>query len=346
MDTPISVLQELCSQHLEGMSPEYQLLSVEGVVHAPTFIYRVQIGDIVATARGQSKKKAKHAAALAALESLSGKYGDVPGLDFVMSSASTFVGDPQSEKQTEETGTGNECNPVGKLQEVCMKKRWRPPNYDTTQELGLPHERVFTMTCEIEHLKIHVKVKGTGRSKKLAKRNAAQEMLSKLEELGLFDPNTVSQNQSSQDHTTRQPRAEIPVPEVLTTNGVPVKENVERFFQSLGPDLNLELDTVVPVFDEDGLLASDADPDLDYCEALETVAEYTMCRSQYLKLPETKTETSKPQIRCLVHLIPGDSIPPNLPVITGWGLDSNYDGAKREAAKTALILLNHIRHCA
>lgn len=71
--TPISLLQELCATH--SMNPDYQLMSVEGAVHAPTFMYRVQVNEIVATATGQSKKKAKHAAAKAVLEQLLSEEG-------------------------------------------------------------------------------------------------------------------------------------------------------------------------------------------------------------------------------------------------------------------------------
>lgn len=72
--TPISLLQELCAQ--QGMTPDYKLVSVEGAVHAPTFMYRVQVNDVVASATGQSKKKAKHAAAKAVLERLLAQDGE------------------------------------------------------------------------------------------------------------------------------------------------------------------------------------------------------------------------------------------------------------------------------
>lgn len=86
----------------------------------------------------------------------------------------------------EETAQDNESNPVGKLQEICMKRRWRPPNYETLEEVGLPHERVFTMVCQIEHAEMDVRVTGTGRSKKQAKRSAAHEMIIKLESLNIY----------------------------------------------------------------------------------------------------------------------------------------------------------------
>lgn len=38
-------------------------------------------------------------------------------------------------------------NPIGWLQELCMARRWPPPFYETQSEVGLPHERQFTIAC-------------------------------------------------------------------------------------------------------------------------------------------------------------------------------------------------------
>lgn len=43
-------------------------------------------------------------------------------------------------------------NPVGALQELCMKLRWRPPFYETVIEEGLPHERTFGISCLVNNL--------------------------------------------------------------------------------------------------------------------------------------------------------------------------------------------------
>ena len=50
------------------MTPTYDLVANEGAVHEPIFVYRVVVGEIVATGKGPSKKKAKHVAAQEALE--------------------------------------------------------------------------------------------------------------------------------------------------------------------------------------------------------------------------------------------------------------------------------------
>ena len=187
--TPVSLLQELYVRR--GQTPKYDLVQIEGAVHEPTFKYRVTIGEFVATGCGQSKKKAKHSAAKAILEKLigaqnSGKAGagqpTIPDL-------ATEILSPYDD--------GIQGNPVGVLQEMCMSRRWPPPTYDLNHEEGLPHERSFTIHCIIgkeviqgqrECLRIdfvegrHTET-GAGKSKKLAKRQAANKMIKKLREL-------------------------------------------------------------------------------------------------------------------------------------------------------------------
>lgn len=62
---------------------------------------------------------------------------------------------------------------------MCMSRRWPPPLYEMENEEGLPHERQFTIACEIfKHREV-----GMGKSKKLAKRQAALKMWQYLQDL-------------------------------------------------------------------------------------------------------------------------------------------------------------------
>jgi dsRNA-specific ribonuclease len=66
--TPISLLQEICMKcHIQ---PIYEVLSTEGQIHEPTFVYKVSVGDINAVGKGTSKKRAKHTAALSILNEI------------------------------------------------------------------------------------------------------------------------------------------------------------------------------------------------------------------------------------------------------------------------------------
>lgn len=60
-----------------------------------------------------------------------------------------------------------------------MSRRWPPPLYEMENEEGLPHERQFTIACEVfKHREL-----GAGKSKKLAKRQAALKMWQHLQEV-------------------------------------------------------------------------------------------------------------------------------------------------------------------
>uniref|UniRef100_A0A182MT42 DRBM domain-containing protein n=1 Tax=Anopheles culicifacies TaxID=139723 RepID=A0A182MT42_9DIPT len=164
MKTPISVLQELLSRR--GITPQYDLIQVEGAVHEPTFRYRVSYKDKDAMGTGKSKKEAKHAAAKALIEKLTGSsFNDYPG---------AYTAEEKPDVNEEEP-TGN---PIGWLQEMCMSRRWAPPMYKTETEKGLPHERQFTIACVVKQYQ----EVGEGKSKKIAKRQAAQKMWQRLQD--------------------------------------------------------------------------------------------------------------------------------------------------------------------
>ena len=63
--TPIMILQEICMKL--SINTAYENISTEGQVHDPIFVFRVQCGNLSQTGKGNSKKKAKQAAALAML---------------------------------------------------------------------------------------------------------------------------------------------------------------------------------------------------------------------------------------------------------------------------------------
>ena len=64
-------------------------------------------------------------------------------------------------------------NPIGRLQELCILRRWTPPIYDTEKEIGQAHNKNFVMVCKVAQFQ----EEGEGSSKKIAKRKAAFKML-------------------------------------------------------------------------------------------------------------------------------------------------------------------------
>uniref|UniRef100_A0A182IZ74 DRBM domain-containing protein n=1 Tax=Anopheles atroparvus TaxID=41427 RepID=A0A182IZ74_ANOAO len=182
MKTPISVLQELLSRR--GITPQYDLIQVEGAVHEPTFRYRVSYQDKDAMGTGKSKKEAKHAAARALIDKLAGSsFHDLPGAHLNVTQETNVNNNSTVNVEEEPTG-----NPIGWLQEMCMARRWPPPMYETEMEEGLPHERQFTIACVV----LKYREVGEGKSKKIAKRLAAQKMWQRLQDQPL-EPNQVMQ---------------------------------------------------------------------------------------------------------------------------------------------------------
>lgn len=74
--TPVTLLQEI-STKAQIEIPVYKLVNVEGLSHEPLFEYEVKIGEgVTAIGKGNSKRKAKHSAALAVLSRLSNSFGE------------------------------------------------------------------------------------------------------------------------------------------------------------------------------------------------------------------------------------------------------------------------------
>ncbi len=194
--TPVSLLQELYVRR--GITPKYDLVQIEGAVHEPTFKYRVTVGEFVATGCGQSKKKAKHTAAKAVLDKI--RQSQQKGIKGLSNSLAKALQIQSDDGAKEESGTekgllprlpdldkadimspyddGIEGNPVGELQELCMNRRTQPPVYEVQLEEGQPHERKFAIVCSVAKQS----EAGFGKSKKLAKRQAASKMLRRLKE--------------------------------------------------------------------------------------------------------------------------------------------------------------------
>ena len=125
--------------------PRWCTVQVEGAVHEPTFLYRATVGEFVASGQGQSKKKAKHMAARAVLDQLLGQQAATAASPLVQPQQPALADLPQQLVLPYDDGIPG--NPVGRLQELCMSRRWPPPTYDLVHEQGQPHERTFTIAC-------------------------------------------------------------------------------------------------------------------------------------------------------------------------------------------------------
>ncbi|XP_048754575.1 RISC-loading complex subunit tarbp2-like [Ostrea edulis] len=307
--TPISFLQEISTKR--GITPQYDLLANEGAVHEPVFIMRVTIGEVIATGKGTSKKKAKHGAALAALQQILG------------------LGEGRTpEQQPSEPGqpSGNMMesdvagNPVGELQEFTQKKLIKPPIYEFGNEDGPPHNREFICTVKLGKFT----EKGSGRSKKTAKRSAASAMLVHLKNITQDGENNTKIEDSEEEDeiplnaselrasytALKEGKAKIPIPSA--------QENTEfqQFYQKIKNNQKIKSTKLTT-------------PATNYCQMLQEISEVQRFEVTYMDIAEI---SAKGQRQCLVQLS-------TMPVAVCHGVGPTVDEAHAHAAHNALHYL-------
>ncbi|XP_063228322.1 interferon-inducible double-stranded RNA-dependent protein kinase activator A homolog isoform X1 [Bacillus rossius redtenbacheri] len=310
--TPVSVLQELLSRR--GTTPKYELVQIEGAIHEPTFRYRVTVADIVAMGIGRSKKEAKHAAAKAILDKIVVE-GTEDGIgNNLIPEMKNEIVSPYDDKIP--------GNPIGNLQEMCMSRRWPPPSYELVNEEGLPHERLFTIACTV----FKQRELGTGKSKKLAKRQAAHKMLEKLQDVqsvpsamspGLDDdddeiahsvPNGVSRYADLKDSK---------ISTMTSTQSHKVSQFHKNLKMSSGPKLSELQATALN------------NVEFNYVQLLQEIATEQDFEVTYVDIEE---KSIKGKSQCLVQLS-------TLPVAVCYGTGSNSKEAQSAAAQNALEYL-------
>lgn len=312
--TPVSVLQELLSRR--GTTPKYELVQIEGAIHEPTFRYRVTVADVVAMGTGRSKKEAKHAAAKAVLDKMiigAKEDGSGVGNNSTIPEVKTEIISPYDDKIP--------GNPIGTLQEMCMSRRWPPPGYEMVNEEGLPHERLFTIACVVfKHRET-----GTGKSKKLAKRQAAHKMWEKLQDSpisaaiivsGLDDDDEIAH--SVANVAARYADLKDSKISTLTT---PHSHKVSQFHK------NLKMSTGVKLNELQNTSLNDAS--FNFVQFLQEIASEQQFEVTYVDIEE-KSMTGKSQ--CLVQLS-------TLPVAVCYGSGTSSKEAQARAAQNALEYL-------
>uniref|UniRef100_A0A1Q3F446 Putative staufen n=1 Tax=Culex tarsalis TaxID=7177 RepID=A0A1Q3F446_CULTA len=310
MKTPISVLQELLSRR--GITPQYDLMQVEGAVHEPTFRYRVSYQDKDAMGTGKSKKEAKHAAAKALIDKLTGcSFGDTPvgGL--------SIKSDPGAGSGDDEPSG----NPIGWLQEMCMARRWPPPTYETEMEVGLPHERQFTIACAV----LKYREIGKGKSKKIAKRQAAQRMWQKLQDQPL-EPNQIIQMLDEEGNEELKAASisgryaglkDVRIPSLTTGHGQKVSQFHKALKARSGESLRRLQSTCLN------------DKSVDFVQMLHDIATEQRFEVTYVDIDE---KTLSGRFQCLVQLS-------TLPVAVCHGSGATAKEAQAAAARNSLEYL-------
>ncbi|CAO2577631.1 Double-stranded RNA-binding protein Staufen homolog 1 [Lemmus lemmus] len=150
--------------------PLTQVARESGPPHMKNFVTRVSVGEFVGEGEGKSKKISKKNAARAVLEQLR-RLPPLPAVERVK---------PRIKKKSQPTcklqtapDYGQGMNPISRLAQIQQAKKEKEPEYVLLTERGLPRRREFVMQVKVGN---HT-AEGAGTNKKVAKRNAAENML-------------------------------------------------------------------------------------------------------------------------------------------------------------------------
>ncbi|XP_047626869.1 double-stranded RNA-binding protein Staufen homolog 1 isoform X11 [Phacochoerus africanus] len=146
----------------------FEVARESGPPHMKSFVTRVSVGEFVGEGEGKSKKISKKNAAIAVLEELK-KLPPLPTVERVKPRIKKKT--KSIVRSTQEYGQG--MNPISRLAQIQQAKKEKEPEYLLLTERGLPRRREFVMQVKVGN---HT-AEGSGTNKKVAKRNAAENML-------------------------------------------------------------------------------------------------------------------------------------------------------------------------
>lgn len=321
---PVGALQERYQSR--GILPFYRVVHFEGMSHNPVFTYQVTIGEMTAIGTGNSKKQAKHAAARAMLDKLDGRTPATPVLPpntNLDTSGDSSINTQNSQAGNTSNGSngGAPTNPIGKLQEYCVKFSLPLPIYDLANTIGQPHQRNFEMCAKVGT----VSSTGSGTSKKDAKRNAASALLTKLKSMGneLNVGNIVPSNGNNsigdveEELELAKNVANMKV-ETLTQKHSKVLQDFYKKLQDSGKSKLLALHR-----------STLREPNFDYVRLLAELGQEQNFEITYVDIEE---RSATGELQCLVQLS-------TLPVAVCYGTGQTQANANNDAARHALNYL-------
>ncbi|XP_031446278.1 double-stranded RNA-binding protein Staufen homolog 1 isoform X1 [Phasianus colchicus] len=150
--------------------PLKQVTKESGPPHMKSFVTKVTVGEFLGEGEGKSKKISKKNAAIAVLEELK-KLPPLPTVEKMKPRIKKKTKSIVKLQTSPEYGQG--MNPISRLAQIQQAKKEKEPEYMLITERGLPRRREFVMQVKVG---VHT-AEGMGTNKKVAKRNAAENML-------------------------------------------------------------------------------------------------------------------------------------------------------------------------
>jgi hypothetical protein len=112
----------------------------------------------------------------------------------VPSKSPTTMDEVDQSKPSLDVDPEPEGNPVGELNDLCLKIKRLPPEYEDIETEGKPHESVHIVKCKLGSLFTE---QGRGRTKKHAKKVAAFKVRQRLTEMTMQSAGILTEEQES-----------------------------------------------------------------------------------------------------------------------------------------------------
>ncbi|XP_050313568.1 double-stranded RNA-binding protein Staufen homolog 2-like isoform X2 [Anthonomus grandis grandis] len=179
LKSPISLVYEIALKR--NMNVTFEVLSEKGPPHMKVFVTQCRVGNFLAEGEGNGKKVSKKRAAEKMLEELS-KLPPIPNMCNITQLKRKRVTNKKKtrnlikvnvDKPTEAT---EEINPISRLIQIQQANKEREPVYTVLEERGAPRRREFVIEASVNGHSCT----GVGPNKKVAKRNAAEALLTEL----------------------------------------------------------------------------------------------------------------------------------------------------------------------
>ncbi|XP_060083019.1 double-stranded RNA-binding protein Staufen homolog isoform X1 [Ylistrum balloti] len=178
LKSEISLVHEIALKR--NLKVSFDVIRESGPPHMKTFVTRCTVGEFEAEAEGNSKKMSKKKVAEMMLE----KLRELPALPVSAmkprnkpnnkKKSKNIIKVSQVQKANPDYGVG--INPISRLIHFQQAQQKKEPVYTLVTERGLPRRREFVIQVQVDDQTCT----GVGPNKKLAKRHAAEAMLTLL----------------------------------------------------------------------------------------------------------------------------------------------------------------------
>ncbi|XP_076262696.1 double-stranded RNA-binding protein Staufen homolog 2-like isoform X2 [Rhynchophorus ferrugineus] len=179
LKSPISLVYEIALKR--NLNVIFEVISEKGPPHMKVFVTQCRVGNFIAEGEGNGKKISKKRAAEKMLEELS-KLPPLPNVNNLSQMKRKRVTNKKKTRNLikvnmdKPSETTEEINPISRLIQIQQANKEREPVYTVLEERGAPRRREFVIEASVNGHSCT----GVGPNKKVAKRNAADALLTDL----------------------------------------------------------------------------------------------------------------------------------------------------------------------